>query len=81
MNKFRRISAAARHRLVFDLRIPLFGSWEFFPADAGPLFEESGIFRSRLTQPVFTRLANLLENIRDASERYRRWREEFHELA
>jgi hypothetical protein len=66
MNKLRRISAAARHRLVFDLRIPLFGSREFLKI---PTFREMGVACSRLTQPLFTRLANLLQNKASASSR------------
>jgi hypothetical protein len=65
MNKLRRISAAARHRLVFDLRIPLFGSGEFLKI---PAFREMGVVGSRLTQPLFTRLANLLQNKASASK-------------
>src|SRR5919108_956219 len=56
MNKLRRIRAAARHRLVFDLRIPLFGREEGLKK---PPFREIAVPGSRLTQPVFTKLANL----------------------
>src|SRR5438445_8147800 len=68
MNKLRRISTAARHRPVFDLRIPALLYPGFLtPAEArrtiGPCFFSSG-----LTQPLFTKLSNLLQNRRDASE-------------
>src|SRR5437868_4061056 len=71
MNKLRRISTAARHRPVFDLRIPALLYPAFLtPAEArrtiGPCFFSSG-----LTQPLFTKLANLLQNRRDASEQDR----------
>src|SRR5438132_5616062 len=67
MNKFRSISAAARHRLVLDLRIPVLWSGEFLKNAArreiGPV-----VFTSRLRQPLFTRLANLRQNAACASE-------------
>jgi hypothetical protein len=65
MNKLRRISAAARHRPVFDLRIPLFRSGEFLKI---PTFREMGVVGSRLTQPLFTRFTNLLQNKASASK-------------
>src|SRR5437667_5432934 len=68
MNKFRSISAAARHQLVFDLRIPLL----LYPASLTPAAarREIGpvVFASRLMQPLFTRLANLRQNAACASE-------------
>ncbi len=56
MNKLRAINAAPRHRLVLDLRIPVFWTGEFFPAAAGPARREIGpvVFNSRLMQPLFT---------------------------
>src|SRR6266567_8071605 len=56
MNKLRAISAKARHRLVLDLRIPVFWTGEFFSAAAGPARREIGpvVFNSRLMQPLFT---------------------------
>src|SRR5438876_628973 len=87
MNKLRRISTAARHRPVFDLRIPALLYPGFLtPAEArreiGPCFFSSG-----LTQPLFTKLANLLQNKAHASEErsqcwYRQsWRGELRESA
>jgi len=56
MNKLRAINAAPRHRLVLDLRIPVFWTGEFFSAAAGPARREIGpvVFNSRLMQPLFT---------------------------
>jgi len=56
MNKLRAINAAPRHRLVLDLRIPVFWTGKFFPAAAGPARREIGpvVFNSRLMQPLFT---------------------------
>src|SRR5262245_36927182 len=65
MNKLRRISAPARHRLVFDLRIPLFGKAEFLQTST---FREIGVVGSRQTQPLFTRLATSLQNKASASK-------------
>jgi hypothetical protein len=68
MNKLRRISAAARHRPVFDLRIPAL----LYPGSLTPAEIRRGIgpcfFSSRLTQPLFTKLTNLLQNRAHASE-------------
>src|SRR5436309_15531660 len=62
MNKLRVISAAARHRPVFDLRIPLL----LYPGTLTPPGVRPEIapiaFNSGLTQPLFTRLANLAQN-------------------
>jgi len=56
MNKLRAINAAPRHRLVLDLRIPVFWTGEFFSAAAGPARREIGpvVFNFRLMQPLFT---------------------------
>src|SRR5438128_8305222 len=56
MNKLRPISAAARHRLVLDLRILVVRTGESFPAAAGSARREIGpvVFNSRLMQPLFT---------------------------
>src|SRR5262249_60629829 len=61
MNKFRVISAAARHRLVLDLRMPAL----LYPGTLTPavvLREIPIVFNSRLMQPLFTKLANLGQN-------------------
>ncbi len=61
MNRFRRISAAARHRPVFDLRMPVL----LYPGRLIPALARAeitpAVFNSRLTQPLFTELANLLQ--------------------
>src|ERR1043166_3941221 len=68
MNTLSVISANARHRPVFDLRIPVMlwpGALTLAVArgEIGPI-----VFNSRLTQPLFTRLPNLLQNTLCASE-------------
>src|SRR5437762_1016744 len=84
MNKLRAINAAARHRLVFDLRIPVLlypgtacSTVALAKADAPAVARrEIGpvVFSSRLMHPLFTRLANLAQNPPDAncSSRQRR---------
>jgi len=73
MNKLRVINAAARHRLVFDLRISAFAEATAdkpAPAIAGRLARGEiapVIFNSRLTQPLFTRLQNLRQKALDAN--------------
>src|SRR6266566_7750091 len=80
MNKLRVINAAARHRLVFDLRIPVL----LYPGAACPAValakadapavarREIGpmVFNSRLTQPLFTRLG-VYDKTRSAPTRSR----------
>ena len=62
MNRFRRISAAARHRPVFDSRMPvLLKPGTLTTALACPGITPAA-FNSGLTQPLFTELANLLQN-------------------
>src|SRR5436305_7037636 len=67
MNKFRAISAAARHRLVFDLRMAAL-LWPGTLTPAVALGEIPAVFNSRLMQPLFTKMANLLQNTGQASE-------------
>ena len=62
MKRFRRINAAARHRLVFDLRIPALPSRATLKPALARLDIAAGTFGSRLTQPLFTELANLRQN-------------------
>jgi hypothetical protein len=85
MNKLRRISAAARHRPVFDLRIPAL----LYPGSLTPAEIRRGIgpcfFSSRLTQPLFTKLTNLRQKRTRASEEARdrhcrQWRASFASL-
>jgi hypothetical protein len=62
MNKFRAINAAPRHRPVFDLRMPvLLKPGRLIPTLARPGITPAA-FNSGLTQPLFTELANLLQN-------------------
>jgi hypothetical protein len=62
MNRFRRINASPRHQPVFDLRMPVL----LYPGTVTPALPRAGIaraaFNSGLTQPLFTELANLLQN-------------------
>ena len=88
MNRFRRISAAARQRLVFDLRMPAGPCSRLAVSRRCPDVASSparrrnavatipSVFNSRLMQPLFTELANLLQNTRRATERLgtARWR-------
>src|SRR6266705_130215 len=79
INKLRAINAAARHRPVFDLRIPVL----LYPGAACPAVSltktdtpavarreiGSMVLNSLLTQPLFTRMANLAQNAACASEK------------
>jgi hypothetical protein len=71
MNKFRAINAAARHRPVFELRMPVL----LKPGTLSPALARPGIapaaFNSGLTQPLFTELANLLQNALFATDQMR----------
>src|SRR5437868_11592398 len=68
MNRFRAIKAAARHRPVFELRIPaLLWPGALTPPAARRKFG-TVVFNSWLTQPLFTSLANLLQNVVRASK-------------
>jgi hypothetical protein len=69
MNKLSAISAAARHRPVFDLRIPFFWSREFLKIPIR-LEIEPAVFISGLTHPLFTRMANLAQKTVCASEHW-----------
>ena len=72
MNRFRRISAAARHRPVFDCE-SRFCCSQPYGCPQPPQWLARGIdpcfFSSGLTQPLFTKLANLLENTLSPAER------------
>src|SRR6478609_3516242 len=71
MNRFSRINAAARHRPVVDLRMPvLLKPGRFTTALACPGITPAA-FNSRLTQPLFTELANLLQNALFATDQMR----------
>ena len=64
IKRFRAINAAARHRPVFDLRMPVGPYPEALkPSLARPEVATTAL-ASRLTQPLFTKLANLLQNRR-----------------
>src|SRR6476469_6747890 len=68
MNRFRRINASPRHRPVFDLRMPVLP----YPGRLIPTLARPGIapaaFNSWLMHPLFTELANLLQNALFATE-------------
>jgi hypothetical protein len=71
MKRFRRINATARQRPVFDLRMPvLLKPGRFTTALACPGITPAA-FNSRLTQPLFTELANLLQNALFATDQMR----------
>src|SRR6476660_7012953 len=71
MNRFRRTKARARHRLVFELRMPvLLKPGKLTPALICPGIAPAA-FNSGLTQPLFTELANLLQNALFATDRIR----------
>jgi hypothetical protein len=71
MNRFRRTKARARHRLVFELRMPVL----LKPGRLTTALTCPGIapaaFNSGLTQPLFTELANLLQNALFATDQMR----------
>jgi len=67
MNKLRAIKAAPRHRPVFDLRMPVLLKPGTLIAAVAPR-ETPMVFNSRLMQPLFTRMANLLQNALRANE-------------
>jgi hypothetical protein len=71
MKRFRRINATARQRPVFDLRMPvLLKPGRFTTALACPGIAPAA-FNSRLTQPLFTELASLLQNALFATDQMR----------
>jgi hypothetical protein len=71
MKRFRRINASARQRPVFDLRMPvLLKPGRFTTALACPGIAPAA-FNSRLTQPLFTELASLLQNALFATDQMR----------
>src|SRR5947207_14318271 len=68
VKRLRRINAGARHRLFFDSRMSSYCSrGTLTPPLARPGIAPAA-FNSRLTQPLFTELANLLQNTRRATE-------------
>src|SRR5581483_5848081 len=69
MNRFRRINASARQRLVFDLRIPFFWKPESFPISAATPAGERDVCDSALRQPLFIRWKRAYAKTSTAPER------------
>src|SRR5579884_653323 len=69
MNRFRRINASARQRLVFDLRIPFLWNPESLPISAATPAGERDVCNSALRQPLFIRCKRAYAKTSTAPER------------